>query len=60
MMELLKVRNMTPEDRDCPWAGPHGSGALIKSGEVGLVPRDVYDQLDWSHGMFELLNPPKK
>ena len=60
MAALVKVKNMTGEDRSCPWAGPNGQGAVIKAGEVGVVPQWLYDSLDWGHGHFEVVAEPKK
>ena len=59
MSAVVKVKNVTGEDRWCPWAGAGGFGAVIKDGEVGIVPAGVYASLDWSHGMFETVDPPK-
>lgn len=60
MSGVVKVKNKTGEDRFCPWAGPAGTGQVIKAGEVGVVPSDVYDSLDWSHGQFEIVSEAKK
>ena len=59
MSGVVKVKNMTGEDRYCPWAGPTGLGAEIKAGEVGVVPADVYASYDWSHGQFEIVSEKK-
>lgn len=57
-MAVVKVRNATGEDRWCPWVG--FGGGIVKKGEVASVDADVYASLDWSHGMFPLVDPPKK